>query len=67
MSEDYWENQAIKAREHNEISLIRFGGFGAQGSTTWLPGQKLHPWQREKLEAILADEKPKPDNFEDMC
>lgn len=60
--------------EKNDISHIRFGGFGAAGSETWITGQKMKPYQIKKLEELLKSaksdgvkpEKQPTDNLESM-
>ena len=67
MNEEYWKKKELEAREHSDITYIRFGAHGAQGSTSWLKGQILKPWQRKKLEDLLSGEAPEEDDFSDMC
>lgn len=58
----------------NDISHIRFGGFGAAGSETWITGQKMKPYQIQKLRELLKSvengdvksEKKEPENLENM-
>lgn len=67
MNEEYWKKKSIEAQEHNEVTYIRFGAHGAQGSTSWVKGQNLKPWQRKKLEELLSDGTSEEDDFSDMC
>lgn len=55
--------------EKDEVTHIRFGGFGA-GSETWIKGAKLKPQQVKALNDLLknnSDVKPKQEeNLENM-
>lgn len=42
--------------EKDEITHMRFGGFGA-GSETWIKGAKLKPAQVKSLQKLLDDNK----------
>ena len=58
----------------NHISAIRFGNLGAAGSESWVKGQKMKPYQIQKLKELLKsvegdDVKPEnkePENLENM-
>lgn len=58
----------------NHISHIRFGGLGAAGSESWMPGQKMKPYQIQKLKELLKSvengdvkrEEKIEENFENM-
>lgn len=63
---DYWKKKDEDARKTNEITMIRFGGFGKQGSETWSPGMKLRPDQARKLRALIGGT-PKEDDCSDLC
>jgi len=39
--------------DKNDISFIRFGGYGAAGSDSWMAGQKMKPYQIKKLKELL--------------
>ena len=60
--------------DKNEISFIRFGGFGAAGSESWMKGSKMKPYQIRKLKELLKSvenqteikEEVKSENIEDM-
>lgn len=61
--------------DKNDISHIRFGGFGAAGSETWVTGQKMKPYQIKKMKELLqkmegeTDKTVKPEvveNFDNM-
>jgi hypothetical protein len=42
--------------EKDEITHMRFGGFGA-GSETWIKGAKLKPAQVKSIQKLLDDNK----------
>ena len=63
---DYWKKKDAEARQTNEITMIRFGGFGKQGSETWSPGMKLRPDQEKKIRAVLG-ETPVEEDYGDLC
>lgn len=58
--------------DKNDISHIRFGGFGAAGSETWMTGQKMKPYQIKKLKELLKSvengtgENVKTENVENL-
>lgn len=63
---DYWKKRDAEARKTNEITMIRFGGYGKQGSETWTSGSKLRPDQLKKLKEIVA-EHDTPGGDCDLC
>lgn len=63
---DYWKKKDEEARRTNEITMIRFGGFGKQGSETWTPGMKLRPDQARKIKALIGGATVEED-FGDLC
>lgn len=79
MNEEYWKKKDLEAQERNEVTFVRFGAHGAQGSVSWVKGQKLKPWQKEKLALLLSgdssigipdrhivDQQTVEDDFSDM-
>lgn len=56
----------------NDISAVRFGNLGAAGSETWIKGDKMKPYQIQKLKELLkaaeteSRQKVENENFENM-
>lgn len=63
---DYWKKRDEEARKSNDISMIRFGGMGAQGSETWTKGGTMRKDQLRKLKTLVAVLEGVDDNFDDL-
>jgi hypothetical protein len=65
--------QFVTANDKDEVTHIRFGGFGS-GSETWIKGQKMKPQFIKSLKDLLKQqenndvkpEKKVEENLEDM-
>lgn len=76
MNSEYWEKKAKEAQATNEVTMIRFGGYGAAGSTSWSKGCRMEKWQLDRLKELIAQHepqktesktKPAPEDFDDLC